>query len=397
MNGKLAISIVAGIVLAIFALTPNASSQMSLGTVSSVSGPQACPSGTNDRGFIPAVGNNCYTAVLTGCPGNDDITFYFGVASPSGTPNGTIVHFAGDGGHRASDGATEITLLGDYVSPANYTVIQIAWGAPAPLDWEVTDSSGGTNPASILNAACRPASFLYWIKHVSSFFTAGKGMCAQGHSAGSAALAYALAWYNAGADLDKAIFTSGPVFSDIRQGCQVPNNQFTLICKPGTNQIGCAGWQLAQEPPPPGYSLEYTTGYKSEVNFWSGNASPISCANNTQSTTASQNANWFQQSILYNLGTQQPSFSYPYTAVSAWLCETVKGGVMVNNAAPEGQLYWAQFTNTAQISSLTVNAITLCPGTEEALDGFAADGNYGHVHVLNDMTDPTVGCKQRHP
>jgi len=75
------------------------------------------------------------------------------------------------------------------------------------------------NPLNIRTAACRPATFLHWVKGTPGnpgLWTQG-GMCAQGASAGSGGLAYALAWYGEGSDLDKAVFLSGPVFSDIRK------------------------------------------------------------------------------------------------------------------------------------------------------------------------------------
>jgi hypothetical protein len=396
MAKKIAIWLVAALALAIFAQTPQAASQMSLGTVTSVSLPLVCPSG---RGFINEIGN-CYTATLSGCPGNDDLPFWFGVATPSVSPNGTIVFFAGDGGGYASDGVSTANLLSSYVRPpANYQVIQIAWGQVNEIDWEFTNVNGGGHPASILNAACRPASFLHWVRNSSGFWGGG-GMCAQGHSAGSAALAYALAWYNAGADLDKALFTSGPVFSDIGRGCEVPNNQYTYICQ-GSGQYGCSGWSILQDPP--GFSLEYTSGYKSEVNDWTGNSALLgaaSCANNSSPTSAVQDSSWFQMSILYNLGTQQPSFNYPHTAISAWLCETVAPGVPVNNSAAQGQLYWANFTSSTQAgSSLSVNAVTSCPETEDVLDGtVAATGHTGSVDILSDMADLSNSnrCMPRH-
>jgi len=46
-------------------------------------------------------------------------------------------------------------------------------------------------------------------------------MCALGDSAGSAAVAYSLAYYNAGSYFDNVELLSGPVLSDIEQGCQV--------------------------------------------------------------------------------------------------------------------------------------------------------------------------------
>jgi hypothetical protein len=103
-------------------------------------------------------------------------------------------------------------------------------------------------------------------------------------------------------------------------------------------------------------------------------------------------------SVLYTGGTQQPSFNYANTAISAWLCETVNPGVQANNAASQGQLYWAQFTSTSQAgNSLSVNAVTGCPTTEDVLDGtVAATGNLGSTDILTDMNSGVTGCVQRH-
>jgi hypothetical protein len=222
-------------------------------------------------------------------------------------------------------------------------------------------------------------------------------MCAEGHSAGSGALAYALAWYNAGAAtatngggyLDHVVLDSGPVFSDIQRGNTVNtsnvNGQYTLICvSPG--QTGCMGWPASQDPP--GFSLEYTTGYKTEVNQWSGNNTLYACANNSHYTT--YDAAWSSMSILATsyLG-QTPSFNYTNTTMSAYLCESTTGAPM-NNVAAEGQLYYAQFTDQSQAGhALNVYAVTNCPSTE----GIYEDGTQVVAHsnalarddIYNDM------------
>ncbi len=333
MTKTLAIFLVAGLALAIFALTPQAASQMSLGTVTSILPLQSCPTSVNppDRGFDPNVNMICSAATLSACPNNDDLRFVYGVAAPTGSlTRGTIVFFAGDGGHEASDGPDQLSLIEQYVANG-FQVVQIAWGWALPVDWEYTNASVGNYPTSILNAACRPASFLNWVRNGSSpnvgkgiWATYGKGMCAHGHSAGSAALAYALAWYNAGASatawgsgyLDTGIFTSGPVFSDIRQGCQVPNSNTTFICQNSPEQAFCKG--------------------------------------------------------------------------------SVKPGVQVNNAASQGQLYWGQFTNTSQFISLTVNAITGCPSTENVLGGDVPNANPPEKGIDAILQDMKASCAQRH-
>jgi hypothetical protein len=326
MNSQRLVLLISSAILAFIALTPRAVSQMTLGTVGSITPLTSCPNGRNFLPYAtttpPPPSMNCASAILTGCAGAVDLDFVYGVSTPS-SPKGTIVFFAGDGGDMAADGPSQAQILVDYFTDG-FQVVQIAWGATAKRDWEMTGSS---NPASILAAACRPASFLNWVKNSGLVWTTG-GMCAHGHSAGSAAIAYALAWYHAGDSvasdghgyLDKVTLTSGPVFSDIRQGCESPNSQSTTVCL-NSNQLGCHGWSSTQGPPLT--SLEYTSGYKGEVNTWTGNPSP-SCANNDSSTptTSTENSNWFFQSILFNLSTLQPTFTYTNTALSAYLCET---------------------------------------------------------------------------
>jgi hypothetical protein len=408
MNGRLAVLLVASFALVIFAQTPQARSQTlgTLGTVvTNINNAQTCPPNRNfDSGMT------CYPATLSGCPGNGDLQFVFGVEAPGITPNGTIVFFAGDGGVDATDAPDENPVLEQYVS-AGYQVVEIAWGPHYPgEDWEETKIAGAP---SILVGACRPASFLNWVRN-GVFFQNGKsiwggngGMCAQGHSAGSGAIAYALTWYNAGAAvatngqgyLDKVTLDAGPVFSDIRQGCEINsqgyNNQTTFLCvSPG--QTGCKGWNNVQDLPT---SLEFTTGYKTEVNQWSGNNTPQACANNYQQTT--YDTQWYDMSILAPAqGGQTPSFNYTNTTMTAYLCETAAPGVTLNNVEAQGQLYYAQFTNQSQAgNNLSVYAVTNCPKTEGTF-GAGTDVVYNNdqasADMVKDMIDPTHGCLPHH-
>jgi hypothetical protein len=113
------------------------------------------------------------------------------------------------------------------------------------------------------------------------------------------------------------VLDSGPVFSDIEQGCEVnsygENVQYTFICQQ-SNQTGCQGWSQVQDPP--GSSLEYVSGYKGEVNVWSGNTGN-SCANNQVNQQTTYNTQWYDMSILYTPTTgQQPSHLHKYDDVS---------------------------------------------------------------------------------
>jgi len=232
------------------------------------------------------------------------------------------------------------------------------------------------------------------------------GMCAQGHSAGSGAIGYALTWYNAGAAvatngqgyLDKVTLDAGPVFSDIRQGCQIhadgQNDQYTFLCvSPG--QTGCKGWNTAQDPP--GSSLEFTTGYKTEVNQWSGNNTLQACANNYQQTT--YDTQWYNMSILAPAqGGQTPSFNYPKTTMTAYLCENPAApGITLNNVTEQGQLYYAQFTNQSQAdNNLSVYAVTNCPSIEGTF-GAGTDVVYNNDQASVDMVnDMKTFCTSNH-
>src|SRR5262249_13398005 len=137
-------------------------------------------------------------------------------------------------------------------------------------DWgQATTQTGPTYNVKL--AACRPATLLNHIYN--RFFTAVKaitpsaGMCAQGFSAGSAAIAYSLAWYGGGDDLnrvylDKVELLSGPVLSDIKQGCDVPSAEVCACGNPITG-VGSPWCQLSgpggTQPPwfaPISYSSE---------------------------------------------------------------------------------------------------------------------------------------------
>src|ERR1700691_1160616 len=203
---------------------------------------------------------------------------------------------AGDGGTYAGDDLGDFSNYAQNYLAAGYQIVQIAWGKNYPgFDWEYTNVNTEDYAFSIRNAACRPATFLNYVRfgngnpNVPIIWNATKGgMCGHGNSGGAGAMAYALAWYNAGAGgpatngsgyLDKVVLENGPVFSDVFQGCEVQNgvnSQYTAICPPGTTQPGCNSW--------PGggtnvfdYHLEYISPDWQSVEKWSGTPAPA-CA-----------------------------------------------------------------------------------------------------------------------
>jgi len=306
--------------------------QMPLGTVSTpalltVTG---MPNGTCPPGLNFDSSMTCWSANVS-CPNTDQIGVVYGVSPPTLPLNGTIVMLPGDGGVQLPDS------FEDYIQPTGtfqgylgnqYQVIEVIWGTwnPNPVppatgftgdDWEYTNTAGGSNALNILAAACRPATFLNWVRNGNSGVGGGiwaggiagetgtPGMCAHGNSGGAGALGYALSWYNAGAGgaptsgggyLDKVVMENGPVFSDIRQGCEVTdgvNGNQTYICSgtsgEGTTEPGCGPtWYTGTSAI--NYNLEYIDGDQSNLAEWTQSVfslSAPSCGTTLHATTTS--------------------------------------------------------------------------------------------------------------
>lgn len=202
------------------------------------------------------------------------------------------------------------------------------------------------------------------------------GMCAQGASAGSAQVAYSLAYYGAPAGtqwwIDNVELISGPVLSDIKQGCQVPPPPPTLVVCP-SGQWGCqlgtgSSWTL---------SAAYLSGTNHGVGAWTDDNS---CANG-QTTTQQSNSLWLAQSIVDQGTGATPSFTYSHTAMSAWLCRSVANQQSTqncstdyvhydeycpNNSSPQGQIFYAQIGQSNSPPFYNVYAVDSCAGPEGA-------------------------------
>jgi hypothetical protein len=347
----------AGCVLLLFSLTVFA--QNPLGTVNNVTALPSCGPGYY-------AGMNCFQATVS-CPGTANIPVTFGYENPAISPLGTIFMHGGGGGGIPYDGGLSMAVdyIGSYLS-GGYQVVQIAWSSA----WE---DVGNAFPASIGTAACRPATLMRYIYR--NVRTAG-AMCAQGDSAGSAAIAYALAWYNASSYLDKAELISGPVFGDIEQGCVVPDSPLVTVCRSG--QFGCVGapWQ---DPP------QYVQADVQSVRTWTHNNS----CQGTRRTSDPSNDNWRAMSL--NNGSPSVSFFYPETALAGWLCSNG-----LNNSATEGEYYYTNFTNSSQAAAYSVTRIDGCQGPEIIETGTTPSGELGFIAVVNDMTDANLGCVLRH-
>jgi hypothetical protein len=448
---------------------PPATAQTSLGIVSTPVQLTACPALPQNTSFDASM--TCFSANISNCPNTDEIGIIYGVSTPAGQLGGTIVMLSGDGGAYLPESFEEYIpasvsvptyekytgYLGSQL-PAQmpYQVIEAVWGVLSGTppnttftgeDWEYTNTQSGNNALSIINAACRPATFLNWVRNgncnpicsVGGGIWAGSqgqtgtfGMCAHVNSGGAGAAANSLAWYNAGAAgapqwgsgyLDKVVMENGPVFSDIEQGCEMTNgvnSQTTTICNqtppPHQNyswEPGCASSTWPQGSAGTNYSLEYNDGDQSNVSEWTQDVTSISypaCGStNPHSTSGSSlNATWYNQSIvcLSSEGctlTQQPSLGYyQNTAMSGWLCQNVLPGPKPqNNSAPEGQLFFYQFQNPSQV--LSVNAVSNCPSVEAIEGGNVSYGgnSYGPGSsppkasaeaIVLDMTQGSSSC-----
>ncbi|HYA24072.1 MAG TPA: hypothetical protein VEF05_07915 [Terriglobales bacterium] len=349
--------------------------------------------GTSTTGGCPSVGFptsslsnlNCYSATVS-CPNTNDTTIYFAYATPPGS-QGTIVIFQGAGGTIAYDNTPPDENYGVafYNGGVNglgnrYEVVWTAWCC----DWENTNAgpSGQPQPPLIFNiqtAACRPATFLNYVRYHSgspNLYTGG-GMCAHGSSGGAGAVAYALAWYGAASYLDKVELLAGPAFSDIEQGCEGPPPPKVTICPPG--QFGCQGW-----PGSNSLDMEYPTyinGAEHSVGAWTDLPS---CG--TSQTSGSNDTTWLRQSIV-ETATGQPSFTYASTAMVGWLCASSNTSTY-NSSSPQGEIFFEQFTQASQTFSYDVFAVYTCHEDEGVAWGTVPSlptSPSGFTAITNDM------------
>jgi hypothetical protein len=131
------------------------------------------------------------------------------------------------------------------------------------------------------------------------------------------------------------------------------------------------------------------------VDQWTGNAAvhpTAPCAGSNPTNYSSGTNGWIAQSIV--AGSSQgytPSFNYPSTGMSSFLCQSVSNsGAPINNSEAEGALYYAQFTQQSQTGGyLLVNAV-VCPTMEDVEQGTTV---YGGVNY-NGQTCTTQNGQQ---
>lgn len=375
-----------------------ASAQRPPGTVSAVAS-ESCPltlggqaaswvTKTSGGSDVQAL---CYHATVS-CPNMPDLGVTYGVATPAGTSAGTVVFVS------AKYGLT--TLAGNYGNDApfdlfrfGYQTVQFAWDNPG---WQM-----GATTGSLKDAACRVDTFLnymytqYYQTNPNNSATAG--MCAHSQSGGAGGLAFALTYYGAGSFLDKVVFTSGPQYGDLVQGCWVPNYPNINICasQNGTYPMGCNSVAGAWTEPPV-YVRGQATNLGKELN------NNPSCNNPKHTYTPTDFANLTATSLLD--GAADASYSYPNTAITAWECDD--DWFWQNPTDAQGWIYLSQLTNPSQVAPncnhsanntlfptacLAVNRVYGCPTQELAASGFVCNGSTCPVCTGSPPTSCTCG------
>jgi hypothetical protein len=316
----------------------------------------------------------------------DDLGITIGYKSPTNAV-GTIVFFSHSGGVTPTTyPGQEQTYASDYYG-ANFQVVQTQWDA----DWEDT----GTGTKNIAYAAGRPNAVLNWVN--SNLYgpihhnNLNAGMCAQGDSAGGAAIVYPLAWYGAGAQtggfIDHIELLSSPPLSDVEQGCEETGTNATVtVCPAG--QLGCgstASWT----------SSPYYTDALSGVRSWTSASKAITastCRFPGGNTLTSANQAWKAMSIVDgNIAT----FNYPKTDLTAWLCSCVYStdqlcdGTM-NNSSGQSQLLMQNFQFSTQYFGLLINGVYACNGDEDVTN--AHPPQQGNIEA-----DMETKCVSHHP
>jgi hypothetical protein len=325
-----------------------------------------CP--LDAQGNPPLEGSVCYSVTVNCYDVNTGLlplTGTLAVATPP-SPFGTILLLStGDGITYFNGGISSESYAQAYFS-AGFQVSQLAWAGNE--GWQDNYSPGATK--SMQDAACFDASI---ISYVNSTFSQGIAMCVHGVSAGAGALGYALAWYDASYYLRSALFESGPVYSDLEEGCQNPPTVKSVAVCP-TGQYGCIPYVSGGWTDFPQYTLpDPAEGIAEETS------DDANCANwtGTGKSTSPWNSIWEAMSIT----APDAAYSYPITNVNAFLCET---GSATNNSAAQGELYFQNF-QPGDVLSLRVYGVEMCGGSEDISYGMIAGGESAFAASANAM------------
>lgn len=373
--------VVSFLFLAAWASTAHAQAP-TIGSVTGVGlfgGDGHCP--TNGRFYSPnQPGMTCYSATITGCSQTLDLIITFGyLPRAAGTNNnGTIVLLSGDGGRFATTNP-ENTYAAEYITKG-YNIVEVAYLS----EWQDAGGlPGGTGQFTnnVINAACRPATFLNFVRYNTQppvMYTAG-GMCAQGISGGTDQIAYSLVYYGAYNYLDKAEMEAGPPFGNINVGCSNPTPPPQPICT--KYQTHCQGWPDGGILPsdPVDYMYTGTLAENNISNITATGNDPVyhtaSCTD-TYGTTQSWSSAWDAQSVAPQTN-PTGIYSFPQTSIQAWLCASTDSGEDLNNSGYSGNYFYSKVAQVNGTPFLNVTAVEMCNGPE------GVDGNNAWISNLN--------------
>jgi len=362
---------------AAFVAAPPAHAQIPLGTVTP-GDPSTCYSGTGSEWYA---GMTCRGLIIN-CSNVDanvaGIAVTIGYVTQSASPKGTIVFFTGGAGTQGTLGTSGNEFANAYVS--SYMIVYVEWESA----WETSSSTASER--NILSAACRPATLLAWINGSSITHPSG-AMCAQGKSAGSAAIAYSMSWYGADSYLTNVELLAGPVLSEINEGCTSGAPTVTM-CSGLSTDPSCystyktsGGWST---------SAAYTSNDASGINAWAG-------VSDCGTSSGSELTRLQEMSIVGGAyGTVTPKYIFSTTTKRhGWVCAGPNTNYYMgstdcpgfssgcpNNSSPQGWYWYEQAGNSD--SNLVVTGTNACKG-----DGAAPNLYYSEAEGIEGGFDPT--------
>ncbi len=274
------------------------------------------------------------TQVTVSCPNVADIQATYSYKGPAGTKLGVVA---------LVNGAEDLTpggshYLGTYLADG-FAIEQIEFATA----WEATGET-----ANLKNAACRVATLLSYMQTATPSLPFG----IHAGSAGAGAVGYAVAWYGLAPQVLE--LTSGPSFSDIELGCEVPRPAHLLVVP--TN--GSSWTDLLN------YNENNT---EADMQAWTGDPT---CAG-TGFTSGASDAAWKAMSIV-SIGAQN---YFPHMAISGWVCDNG-----INNSASQTYEWLEQIT-----SPWTLTSMTGCLGAEDVDDATTPQGETAVVAIPADM------------
>lgn len=211
-------------------------------------------------------------------------------------------------------------------------------------------------------------------------------MCAQGKSAGSAAIAYAMSWYGAGSYLKNVELLAGPVLSRIDDGCKTSPPTVNMCLSGGICTAGTINWSR---------NAGYTSDKVGDINNWSGLSG---CTTSSGQNNLSQ---WAAMSIVNgSYSGVTPVFSFS-TKRHGWICAGTNtnydnyatdcpnnNAFCPNNSSPQGYDWYAAASSD---SNLVVSGTNKCDGTTTSTTSTEAEGVEGTNALDPDHSDSEKG------